>query len=249
MGKGTLRFISAVVLTATLALPCSAVDKQSRAAGSIASEYERLTKQFEDARQEYFKAYRNANEEERKKLKYPDTLKHAKELMALVEKNPKDPGAVDALVGALRHGRYQGNSDVAPKVLELLKTHHLESEKLDTVCQMLAYSSREEENKEFLTAAMAKNPHQQVKGAAALSLGQLMVRKNPAQAEQHFNDVIEKYGTKEQKQTAKGELFEMHNLAVGKVAPEITGEDVDGKKFKLSDYRGKVVVLDFWGDW
>jgi cytochrome oxidase Cu insertion factor (SCO1/SenC/PrrC family) len=39
------------------------------------------------------------------------------------------------------------------------------------------------------------------------------------------------------------------SLAIGKVAPEIEGEDVDGKRFKLSDYRGKVVVLDFWGDW
>ena len=48
---------------------------------------------------------------------------------------------------------------------------------------------------------------------------------------------------------AKAELFEMRNLGIGKVAPEIEGEDVDGKKFKLSDYRGKVVVIDFWGDW
>jgi cytochrome oxidase Cu insertion factor (SCO1/SenC/PrrC family) len=32
-------------------------------------------------------------------------------------------------------------------------------------------------------------------------------------------------------------------------APEIEGQDIDGKKFKLSDYRGKVVVLDFWGNW
>ena len=39
------------------------------------------------------------------------------------------------------------------------------------------------------------------------------------------------------------------SLAIGKAAPEIEGEDVDGKKFKLSEYRGKVVVLDFWGDW
>jgi hypothetical protein len=39
------------------------------------------------------------------------------------------------------------------------------------------------------------------------------------------------------------------DLAIGKVAPEIEGEDVNGKSFKLSDYRGKVVVLDFWGDW
>ena len=36
---------------------------------------------------------------------------------------------------------------------------------------------------------------------------------------------------------------------IGNLAPEIEGEDIDGVKFKLSDYRGKVVVLDFWGDW
>ena len=35
----------------------------------------------------------------------------------------------------------------------------------------------------------------------------------------------------------------------GQEAPEIEGEDIDGKKFKLSEYRGKVVVLDFWGHW
>jgi cytochrome oxidase Cu insertion factor (SCO1/SenC/PrrC family) len=35
----------------------------------------------------------------------------------------------------------------------------------------------------------------------------------------------------------------------GELAKEITGEDVDGQPFKLSDYRGKVVVLDFWGFW
>jgi hypothetical protein len=44
-------------------------------------------------------------------------------------------------------------------------------------------------------------------------------------------------------------LFELQKLSVGKTAPEIDGEDLDGKKFKLSDYRGKVVVLDFWGNW
>jgi cytochrome oxidase Cu insertion factor (SCO1/SenC/PrrC family) len=35
-------------------------------------------------------------------------------------------------------------------------------------------------------------------------------------------------------------------LAAGTAAPDIEGEDSDGKKFKLSDYRGKVVLLDFW---
>ena len=48
---------------------------------------------------------------------------------------------------------------------------------------------------------------------------------------------------------AEAELFELRNLAVGKTAPDIEGEDTDGKKFKLSDYRGKVVVVVFWGTW
>jgi len=45
---------------------------------------------------------------------------------------------------------------------------------------------------------------------------------------------------------AKAELFQIRHLAVGKVAADIEGEDQDGKRFKLSDYRGKVVLLDFW---
>jgi peroxiredoxin len=40
-----------------------------------------------------------------------------------------------------------------------------------------------------------------------------------------------------------------HPTAVGEPAPEIEGEDIDGKKFKLSDLHGKVVLLDFWGNW
>jgi hypothetical protein len=48
---------------------------------------------------------------------------------------------------------------------------------------------------------------------------------------------------------AKSELFALRYLSIGKTAPEIEGKDIDGKRFKLSDYRGKVVVLSFWGHW
>ncbi len=48
---------------------------------------------------------------------------------------------------------------------------------------------------------------------------------------------------------ADAELFEFEHLQVGMVAPEIDGADEDGVPFKLSDYRGKVVALDFWGFW
>lgn len=48
---------------------------------------------------------------------------------------------------------------------------------------------------------------------------------------------------------AKNAVFEMENLVVGKTAPDIAGEDIEGVAFHLSDYRGKVVLLDFWGHW
>ena len=38
-------------------------------------------------------------------------------------------------------------------------------------------------------------------------------------------------------------------IEVGSEAPEIAGTDIDGVDFQLSDYRGKVVLLDFWGHW
>jgi hypothetical protein len=50
-------------------------------------------------------------------------------------------------------------------------------------------------------------------------------------------------------EAADAELFEIRHLQPGKQAPDIAGEDIDGKAFKLSDYRGKVVLLDFWGHW
>jgi hypothetical protein len=238
-------FISALVLAALFALPSGASDKQD---SSIAAEYKRLTKEFEAAQQEFSKAYGRAKtDEEREKLKYPDQGKYARNLLAAAEKDPKDAGAVDALTGALMYGRY--NKDVGPRALELLKTHHLESENLARACQIVVNGPSQQDNKEFLTAALERNPHPEVKGAASLSLGKLLVGADPKEAEKHFNDVVEKYGTKEQKEGAKAQLFEMHNLAIGKVAPEIEGKDVEGKQFKLSDYRGKVVVLDFWGDW
>ena len=47
----------------------------------------------------------------------------------------------------------------------------------------------------------------------------------------------------------KAQLYEMQHFSPGKVAPEIVGVDVTGKQMKLSDYRGKIVMLDFFGNW
>ena len=64
-----------------------------------------------------------------------------------------------------------------------------------------------------------------------------------------FNRVIKEYPDTEAAKRAKGVIFAMDNLGVGKVAPNFTATDQDGIQFKLSDYRGKVVILAFWGFW
>ena len=39
------------------------------------------------------------------------------------------------------------------------------------------------------------------------------------------------------------------SLELGSAAPDFSFTDIDGKPHRLSDYRGKVVLLDFWGVW
>ena len=41
----------------------------------------------------------------------------------------------------------------------------------------------------------------------------------------------------------------VENLTPGKIAPDIVGTDIDGVEFRLSDYRGNIVVLFFTGEW
>jgi thiol-disulfide isomerase/thioredoxin len=51
------------------------------------------------------------------------------------------------------------------------------------------------------------------------------------------------------KTEAEKELFQLLHFSLGKAAPDIEAESIEGKKFKLSDSRGKITVLSFWASW
>jgi thiol-disulfide isomerase/thioredoxin len=48
---------------------------------------------------------------------------------------------------------------------------------------------------------------------------------------------------------AKAALAEMNARGLGKLLPNLTGDDLEGKPMQLIDYRGKVVLVSFWATW
>jgi peroxiredoxin len=79
--------------------------------------------------------------------------------------------------------------------------------------------------------------------------------KLKAESEKLFERVMDRYG--EVRHPTHGTLEKFarrHLLALrkpaeeGRAAPPISREDIDGKKMRLADFKGKVVLLDFWSD-
>ncbi len=249
------------VLALATAIPCRAAeDTRAESASAKMSppseQYQSLVQEYETARKDFSKVIGAAKtEEERTKAfdRYPRPEAYVDRFLTLAEQHPKDPTAFEALAWIAVNA---GDAPEAVKAFASLARNHITSDKLGRVCQSLIYSSYEGAET-MLTTIWEKNPHRAVQGQAAFSLGQyIKERKKGAatEAEKIFEKVIAQFGDLPHyrgtmAQAAQGELFELRNLNIGQAAPEIEGEDVDGKKFKLSDYRGQVVVLDFWGDW
>src|SRR4051794_32605150 len=54
------------------------------------------------------------------------------------------------------------------------------------------------------------------------------------------------YRSRQQRAQATGSL---QGNVVGQMAPDFELQTLDGHKVKLSDFRGKAVVLNFWATW
>ncbi|HNX78560.1 MAG TPA: redoxin domain-containing protein, partial [Prolixibacteraceae bacterium] len=64
-----------------------------------------------------------------------------------------------------------------------------------------------------------------------------------------FNALSERVrNTKTGKEFADN-LVKLHKTAIGEMAPDFTQNDPDGKPVKLSDFRGKYLLVDFWASW
>jgi peroxiredoxin len=72
---------------------------------------------------------------------------------------------------------------------------------------------------------------------------------DPATAEPLFNGLAPAVRSSAGGQDFATRLAKAKTTAVGALAPEFTQNDVNGKPVKLSDFRGKYVLVDFWASW
>ena len=106
---------------------------------------------------------------------------------------------------------------------------------------------------QLLSQAFERAEVPETKALLGYSLGRLYGRlggeENQARSsawmermEKEFADTV--YGAR-----ASEQLFEQRHLSVGVAAPDFTGQSIDGDEIKLSEQRGKIVVVDFFGFW
>jgi hypothetical protein len=249
-----VRIACTAVLAAALAAPFVLL-----AADAPAEQFATLKKEYDTAYAAYLteaRAAKNPTPEQRAALTAKSPLpKYSPKFLELGEKLGKDPAAVDALIFAIR---LDGRGANGQKAMERLERDHYNSPQMSQIVGMLR-SFRTPAADKLLATITEKNTDPGVQGGLLMSKATAAKTTNPAEAEKLFNQIIEKFasaksatGTTTLGELAKSELAAMKNATnfdIGKVAPDIEGEDLSGVKFKLSDYRGKVVVIDFWGDW
>ena len=190
---------------------------------------------------------------------------------AYAEKHAGEPAAIPALVWLATAPGQTAVNGADPEMTEALKTlteHHAADPAIVESMQSLrSYSwvlGKKPLLKFFETVAQ-KNPSRDAQGWAQVNIARLKygadelsmpgsvpkadTEKSRSEAAELFRKVVKEFPGTPIAQEAKPFIFEIENLQVGMIAPDLEGQDLDGNTIKLSQYRGKVVLLDFWGFW
>lgn len=234
----------------------------------VAAEIDRLIEEFDAASTSWIQKYREATDDESRTAlmkERPNALELAPKILGLAEKNPDGDAAFHGYTWTIHSTRRGPEFE---KALELVAKHFLQDERVESLVNAVRGGS--EANNRFLTAIYEKSPSRQARGIACYNLaagvkqrldytGSTLSSEQRNElletAEKYYDLAFRDYSDVEMGRRGtigswvEVDLFELHNLSPGKTAPDIEGEDLDGVPFKLSDYRGKVVMLDFWGDW
>jgi hypothetical protein len=181
------------------------------------------------------------------------TPKDRDDALAAIEKDHLKSPALAPLCN-----RLGGNVQIGTKLLERILAENPDRNVRGTALYQIANHRLESARTAKSIAEMPEKDQAGIKGWLGderfAELSKLDAAKAESEAAALLDRVVKEYADVPARsgtlgETAKIDLHEMRDLVVGKPVPDIEGEDLAGVKFKLSDYRGKVVLLDFWGNW
>jgi tetratricopeptide (TPR) repeat protein len=186
---------------------------------------------------------------------------------AYAEKYAGQPKAVPALTWMIRTAR---SGSIHPQeelrwCFEQLRNCHAEEPDLKDALDTLAdfsVSTFRELLQPFYEQIIHENEDKNLRATALFNLAKIdyspqsdpqaatpPASGDPKRAHELFEKVVREYPGTDAATRASTYLFELDHLQIGMLAPDIVGTDVAGREIRLSDFRGRVVVLNFWGFW
>ncbi len=218
------------------------------AAVPVFSEDDVAVRRFEALKQEFIKT----RGEGRKAI--------VEQVLGLARKEPKSSTAVDALIWVVIYDQWD---EFRPKAWDALKSTYVNDPRLGPGLELVIGSPY---GMDHVQAVLKTSRNPTVKGFATLAIADWLQRnarddatreRMLADAERLADDILKNYAEVRRGGNTLGDaakalqdrIRRKGSIAIGKVAPDIAGEDADGKPLKLSDYSGKVVLLKFWGNW
>jgi len=124
------------------------------------------------------------------------------------------------------------------------------AELLDTVTQCYTADATPADWTRAVLDVFDKAVDKSIKQTALATVGQLYMKTGKTkEAKAAFERIAKIDPDSPLVAKAKGLIYELEHLQPGMPAPPFETTTLDGKKVKLSDFRGKVVLLDFWATW
>lgn len=254
-----------------LALVClaSVAPAQTAKAKALSKEFDKLQTEYSQAQEKYYEPFNKAKtEEEMSKIhldpaKNPDKV-YGPRFVAFAKRAERYPTVFSkAGMMALRFTIDAHDRKSSDRLLDKLIATAVDSQEFRMGIYNLqgytyAFVPEAKEKEKWLMSTYDKiSAKAKSRAMKATVLGMKADYYAPAYGEMLdkskgialYAKLRDQFGDTDPGKRAVHALFRIQNLQVGQVAPDFTISDQNGIDWKLSDYRGKVVVLDFWGFW
>jgi hypothetical protein len=229
--------------------------------------FEALEAEYSAAQKQYFRPFDEANSDADREKVILDPAqdpgpRFAPRFVDLAEEHSGSPAAVAAWMWVIQVGGRSPRSDKSVRTaIDTLIEEYRDHPALTAPVKFAFYSGPIESTVRLLEGLWKRSERDETRAAAGYGLARLAISGlTPGEATRErarslFEQVqtshgeVVFHGERTYRQQIDGDLFELRQLVVGKIAPEISGEDLEGERFTLSEYRGRVILLQFWGDW